>query len=84
MPSEAVQQGPEGFFVLFKADGSVEMRKVETVASDAGVTAIGAGLQAGETVVTDGQLPPDAGRPHQEQGHAGVECADSGQMSSTR
>lgn len=57
VPSEAVQQGPEGFFVfVVKADGSVEMRKVETVASDAGVTAIGAGLQAGETVVTDGQL----------------------------
>ena len=57
VPSEAVQQGPEGFFVfVVKADGSVEMRKVETAASDAGVTAIGVGLQAGETVVTDGQL----------------------------
>jgi membrane fusion protein, multidrug efflux system len=32
------------------------MRKIETAASDAGVTAISTGLKAGETVVTDGQL----------------------------
>jgi len=57
VPSEAVQQGPEGNFVfVVKADSSVDLRKVETLASAAGVTAIGKGLQAGETVVTDGQL----------------------------
>ncbi len=57
VPNEAVQQGAEGNFVfVVKDDNSVEVRKVETAASDAGVTAISKGLQAGETVVTDGQL----------------------------
>lgn len=57
VPNEAVQQGAEGNFVFVaKDDSSVELRKVETAASNAGVIAIAKGLQAGETVVTDGQL----------------------------
>lgn len=57
VPNEAIQQGAEGNFVfVVKEDSSVEMRKLETAASDGGLTAIGKGLQAGETVVTDGQL----------------------------
>lgn len=57
VPNEAVQQGAEGNFVfVVKDDSSVEVRKVEIAASDAGITAISKGLQAGETVVTDGQL----------------------------
>jgi multidrug efflux system membrane fusion protein len=57
VPNEAVQQGADGNFVfVVKDDSSVEMRAVETAASDAGLTAIGKGLQAGEIVVTDGQL----------------------------
>lgn len=57
VPNEAVQQGAEGNFVFVaKDDSSVEIRKVETAASNAGVTAIAKGLQDGETVVTDGQL----------------------------
>jgi multidrug efflux system membrane fusion protein len=57
VPNEAVQQGADGnFLFVVKADETVEVRKIETAASAAGVTAIGKGLQAGETVVTDGQL----------------------------
>ncbi len=57
VPNEAVQQGAEGNFIfVVKDDSSVEMRSVETAASNAGLTAIGKGLQAGEIVVTDGQL----------------------------
>jgi membrane fusion protein, multidrug efflux system len=57
VPNEAVQQGAEGnFLFVVKADETVEVRKVEPLASAAGITAIGQGLQAGETVVTDGQL----------------------------
>ena len=57
VPNEAVQQGADGnFLFVVKADETVEVRKVETTASAAGYTAIGQGLQAGETVVTDGQL----------------------------
>ena len=57
VPNEAVQQGPEGNFIfVVKADSSVEVRKVETGASTGGLTVVAKGLQAGETVVTDGQL----------------------------
>jgi len=57
VPNEALQQGAEGNFIyVVKADSTVEMRRVETAASEAGVTAIAKGLNSGETVVTDGQL----------------------------
>jgi multidrug efflux system membrane fusion protein len=57
VPNEAIQQGAEGNFVfVVKEDSSVEIRKVETAASNAGITAISKGVQTGETVVTDGQL----------------------------
>ena len=57
VPNEAVQQGAEGNFTyVVKDDSSVEMRKIETVASNQGMTAISTGLMTGETVVTDGQL----------------------------
>ncbi|MBS1226772.1 MAG: efflux transporter, family, subunit [Proteobacteria bacterium] len=57
IPNEAVQQGADGNFVyVVKDDQSTEVRPITTAAADAGVTAIAKGLQAGETVVTDGQL----------------------------
>lgn len=57
VPDEAVQQGPDGkFLYVVKDDLRVDMRQIETLASEAGVAAISKGLQAGETVVTDGQL----------------------------
>ncbi len=57
VPSEAVQQGVDGNFVyVVKDDKSVEVRKVEIAAVNAGLAAVGKGLSAGETVVTDGQL----------------------------
>ncbi len=57
VPNEAIQQGAEDNFIfVVKDDQSVEVRKVETAASDGKYTAINKGLQAGETVVTDGQL----------------------------
>lgn len=57
VPSETVQQGAEGNFAyVVKADDTVELRKVDVVASYQGRSAIGQGIAAGETVVTDGQL----------------------------
>ena len=57
VPNEAVQQGADGnFIIVAKEDNGVEIRPVETVASEYGLTAIGKGLKAGETVVTDGHL----------------------------
>lgn len=56
-PSQAIQVGREGSYVfVVRPDKTAEMRKVtvpRTVGADAVVTE---GLQAGETVVTDGHL----------------------------
>ncbi|NBV24771.1 MAG: efflux RND transporter periplasmic adaptor subunit [Proteobacteria bacterium] len=57
VPSEAIQPGQNGDFVfVVKADQSVEVRRVKPGTVDGGVTVVDEGLQAGETVVVDGQL----------------------------
>jgi multidrug efflux system membrane fusion protein len=57
VPSNAIQQGPEGnYLYVLGADGSVDLRRVEALAAQDGFTAVRGNLQAGETVVTDGQL----------------------------
>lgn len=57
VPNEAIQQGADGnFLYVVKADNTVEMRKLEIIASHQGMTALAKGVAAGETVVTDGQL----------------------------
>ncbi len=62
IPSESVQQGPEGSFVFVaRDDGSVELRKIR-VSSIQGQSAIVAeGLSGGESVVTEGHLRLTAG-----------------------
>lgn len=57
VPNEAIQQGAEGnFLYAVKPDDTVEIRKLQILASHQGMTAIGKGVTTGETVVTDGQL----------------------------
>lgn len=57
VPTEAVQQGPEGNFVyVVKSDGKAETRKIVLSFTREGLAVIDKGLQEGETVVTDGQL----------------------------
>jgi multidrug efflux system membrane fusion protein len=57
VPNEAIQQGADGnFLYVVKADETVEIRKLDIVASHQGMTAIAKGVAPGETVVTDGQL----------------------------
>lgn len=57
VPNEAVQQGVNGPFIfVVDAQGAAEVRAVEVASSIGGMTAISRGIQAGETVVTDGQL----------------------------
>jgi multidrug efflux system membrane fusion protein len=57
VPNEAIQQGADGnFLYVVKADETVEVRKLDIIASDRGLTAVSKGVAAGETVVTDGQL----------------------------
>ena len=57
MPAEALQTGPMGNFVyVAKSDGTVEVRRVETIAGNAADLIATSGLKAGDKVVVDGQL----------------------------
>jgi multidrug efflux system membrane fusion protein len=57
VPSNAVQQGPEGnYLYVLQDDGSVDLRHVEVLAAQDGFTAVRGNLKADETVITDGQL----------------------------
>ncbi len=62
VPSQAVQTGQNGQFVYLvkddraKQDAAAEERPVVIGISYQGLTVVQSGLQAGETVVTDGQL----------------------------
>jgi multidrug efflux system membrane fusion protein len=57
VPSEAVQQGPNGTVVyVINPDNSITIRKADVTYSRDGLSAIASGVQAGETVVTDGHL----------------------------
>ncbi|HPT51080.1 MAG TPA: efflux RND transporter periplasmic adaptor subunit [Accumulibacter sp.] len=57
VPGEAVQQGQEGNFLFAVGPNNVaELRKIEVLTTVNGMAAIGKGVAAGDTVVTDGQL----------------------------
>jgi multidrug efflux system membrane fusion protein len=57
VPTQAVQTGQQGRYVfVVKADSTVESRPVTTGRDVGGETAIASGIQAGETVVTEGHL----------------------------
>ena len=57
VPNEAVQQCAEGNYIyVAKEDGTVENRNVQVLAAHEGYSAIGKGIQLGETVITDGHL----------------------------
>jgi multidrug efflux system membrane fusion protein len=62
VPSQAVQMGQSGQFIyVVKADQTVEIRTIKTGITFKNETVVQSGLQAGETVVTDGQLRLVAG-----------------------
>jgi len=64
VPSQAVQTGQKGQFIyVVKPDQTVEQRPVKTGITYEGETVLEDGLQAGETVVTDGQLRLAPGAP---------------------
>jgi multidrug efflux system membrane fusion protein len=57
LPSEAVQEGPDGpFTYVVKADSTVEVRPLKLGEQDGGLTVVNAGLAAGERVVTSNQF----------------------------
>jgi multidrug efflux system membrane fusion protein len=57
VPTQAVQNGPSGPYVyVVKPDMTVEQRPIAAGIAHEGVTVIERGLEAGEQVVTEGQL----------------------------
>lgn len=57
VPTEALQTGQQGQFVyIVRADNVAEARQVTVARSIDGKSVIASGLQAGERVITDGQL----------------------------
>jgi membrane fusion protein, multidrug efflux system len=74
VPTAAVQAGQKGSYLfVMKADKTVEQRPVVSrTASDAETSVIEKGVQAGETVVVDGQLGLTNGTPVQVKPAAGA------------
>ena len=69
VPNQAVQTGQDGSFVyVVKQDQTVESRPVITGARVEQDMVIDEGLEAGETVVTEGQLRLAPGQPSSRQG----------------
>jgi membrane fusion protein, multidrug efflux system len=57
VPADAVQTGPNGLFVFVaQPDSTAKMVTVDEGITYNGMTVINKGLQAGQTVITDGQL----------------------------
>jgi len=57
VPSKSLQTGQSGDFVyVMKDDGTVESRNVKVGARSGDLVALESGVQAGEKVVTEGQL----------------------------
>ncbi len=57
IPTEAVQQGPNGLFVYtVSTEDTAQLRAIEVLTSQNEWAVVASGLEAGETVVTDGQL----------------------------
>lgn len=56
VPSQAVQRGPNGFYVyVVMPDMTVEMRAITTGGTEAGAMLVEKGLTPGEKIVVDGQ-----------------------------
>ena len=71
VPTAAVNQGPKGAFVyVVGSDDKVAARPVATAASEGAVTVISNGVQAGDVVVTDGQMSLSPGSKVQVRGGA--------------
>jgi multidrug efflux system membrane fusion protein len=62
VPAAAVNQGPNGAFVfILGSNGRAVMRLVKVGWTEGAVAVIDQGVQAGETVVTDGQMTLKSG-----------------------
>ncbi len=71
IPSEALQNGPQGTFVyVAKGDGTVEIRPVQASPGEGPTLIVTSGLRAGERIVVDGQLRLTPGARYSEAGAA--------------
>jgi multidrug efflux system membrane fusion protein len=62
VPARSVQRGPQGSYVyVINPDLTVQLRAVDTVTTDQGLTIITSGVKAGEHVVVDGQYRLETG-----------------------
>ena len=62
IPAVALQRGPEGFYVwVVKADDTVEARAIDALTPNDEIVIATKGLNAGETVVVEGQSRLDVG-----------------------
>ncbi len=62
VPASVVQRGPQGSYAfVIRADSTVEPRPIQVSQVDAGYALIDKGLQAGESVVVDGQYKLQTG-----------------------
>jgi multidrug efflux system membrane fusion protein len=76
VPDEAIQSSQTGDFVfVVKADSTAQKRPVVIGLSRGGMTVVENGVQAGETVVTDGQLRLKDGSPVTAQTKGGGQSA---------
>ena len=57
VPSQTVQQGPEGDYAyVIRKDDTVERRNIEVAATEEGLAVVTKGLKPGDRVVVDGQF----------------------------
>jgi multidrug efflux system membrane fusion protein len=78
VPDRAIQSSQTGDFVfVVKADSTVQKRPVVVGLSRGGITVVENGVQAGETVVTDGQLRLKDGSPVTMQTQGGSQSAQA-------
>src|SRR5260370_28519235 len=76
VPDPAIQSSQTGEFVfVVKADSTAQKRPVVVGLSRGGMTVVESGVQAGETVVTDGQLRLKDGSPVTAQTQGGGQSA---------
>ena len=79
VPSTAVQSSQNGSTIyVLKADQTVEFRTVKVARTTGDVTLLAAGVKAGETVVTDGQLRLLPGMKAEPRAPTGAPLAPSG------
>lgn len=85
VPAAAIQRGPQGgaFTYVVKSDKTVEVRNVKVAFTQANISAIDSGLNAGDMVVTDGQDKLQSGSRVDPHTGSATSANKSGQMAGT-